>query len=160
MKEEIRSFKLYSYFYSVNPKKEILSYFLLATYLFVVAHQSIAHNHTSDADSNATHQHNKYSDIHHEHHFHVGIFHFLGHLFENISHVSNTADDYLVIIQNTSTKKVTDHKTPISTFYNLSKLVMLEVDAESLPAPPYYQISYLQKLTRSSLSLRAPPFHV
>ena len=141
IKEEIRSFKLYSYFYSVNQKKEILSYFLLATYLFVVAHQSIAHNHTSDADSNATHQHNKYSDIHHEHHFHVGIFHFLGHLFESISHVSNNADDHLVVIQNTTNKKTSDYKTPISIYFIENILVVFEVDAESLPDPPYYQIS-------------------
>lgn len=144
----------------MNPKKEILSYFLLATYLFVVAHQSIAHNHTSDTDSNATHQHNKYSDIHHEHHFHVGIFHFLGHLFESINHANDNADDQLVVIQNISTKKVTYYKNFINNFYHLSNLVVIEVDAESLPDPPYYQIPYLQKLIRATSPLRAPPFHV
>lgn len=145
-------------------KNKILSYFLLATYLLVVLHQSVSHSHASEFDGTlrpkSSHTHNHFKDVHHEHHFHVGIFHFLGHLFESISHANDNAEDHLAIIQNTSTKKVTDHKSPISKVYNINNLVLIEVGAESLPDPPYYQIPYLQKLTRSTSPLRAPPFFV
>ena len=107
-----------------------------------------------------SHQHDDYTNKHHEHHFHVGIFHFLGHLFESISHVSDNADEHLVVIQNTSTKKASDSKTSICKYFLESNLVLIKVGAESLPDPPYYQIPYLQKLTRSTSPLRAPPSHV
>lgn len=107
-----------------------------------------------------SHQHQNYTDIHHEHHFHIGIFHFLGHLFENIGHAGDNADDHLVIIQDSSSKKVSDYKFLINKFFKLSKLVLIEIDAESLSDPPYYQIPYFQKLIRSTSPFRAPPLLV
>lgn len=160
----MKKIKKNRYFCIVELRKKILSHFLLAIYLMVVAHQSISHTHASgldgDAAPNHSHKHENFKDIHHEHHFHVGIFHFLGHLFESISHVSDNADDHLVVIQNNSIKKASGYRTSICKYFLESNLVVLEVDAESLPDPPYYQIPYLQKLTRSTSPLRAPPSHV
>ena len=142
-------------------RKEILSLFLLSTYLLVVGHQSIFHTHDSGFDSDTTpkhsHQHEDFKDVHHEHHFHIGIFHFLGHLFETINHASDNADNHLVVLQNTSTKKITDNKNPIGKVNSIINLVFIEVDAESLPDPPNYHSPFLQKLTRSTSPLRAPP---
>lgn len=145
-------------------KNKILSHFLLAIYLLVVLHHSVSHSHVSEFSKipipKPLHQHENFKDVHHEHQFHVGIFHFLGHLFESISFTSNNTDDHLAVIQNTFIKKVTDHRTPLDKYFNESNLVLIEVDAESLPDPPYYQISYLQKLTRFTSPLRAPPSFV
>ena len=145
-------------------RKNISSYFLLAIYLLVIAHQSISHTHTFAFDGDVTpkhsHQHEDFKGIHHKHHFHIGIFHFFGHLFESISQTSDNADEHLVFIQNTSQKKVLYNLPIVGKYYDVSYLQVIKVDAESLPDPPYYHIPYLQNLTRSTSPLRAPPFLV
>lgn len=145
----------------MEPRKKILSLFLLSTYLLVVGHQSIFHTHdsgfASDASPKHSHQHEDFKDVHHEHHFHVGIFHFLGHLFETINHANDNADNHLVVIQSTITKKAPEHKNLTSTFYNTGNLLIIAIDAESLPDPPYYQVPFLQELNRATSPLRAPP---
>ncbi len=142
-------------------RKKIISHFLLTIYLLVVLHHSAATSHTVEIGNNSQskifHQHEDFKDVHHEHHFHVGIFHFLGHLFENINHSNHYADDHLIIIQETSNKKVVDYNKTVNFYTNENNSVPFSVDAESLPDPPPYHPFLLPRLIRPSTPLRAPP---
>lgn len=141
-------------------RKKIFSHFLLFIYLLVVIHYSV--NPTNDfaieesTSTNKTHQHNESQTVHHEHHFHVGIFHFIGHLLEKINHSSDQSDEHIILVQKTDTKKVVDYKKSKPPFFITNDELVFEVDAESLPAPPYH-LSLLQKLKLPSTPLRAPP---
>ena len=141
-------------------RKKILSHFLLATYFLVVLHQSVSHNHSSEIanskTSQTTHQHEDFKVVHHEHHFHVGIFHFLGHLFENTSHQNDLEDEHLVFFQKTVAKKVFDYNKSFHFYATLDNLIVFSVDAESLPDPPYH-VSLLQRFKQPNTPLRAPP---
>ncbi|MFT5386053.1 MAG: hypothetical protein ACI81W_003465 [Saprospiraceae bacterium] len=109
--------------------------------------------------SKPLHQHENFKDVHHEHQFHVGIFHFFEHFFENLNYTDDLADDHLLVVQKSSTKKAVDHNRSISPYNNGQHLLVFEVDAESLPDPPYLQ-SLLQKFNRPNTPLRAPPSFV
>lgn len=150
----------FRYLYTVQLKNKILSHFPLAIYLLVVLHHSVSHTHASDfAETPVTepfHQHENFKDVHHDHQFHVGIFHFLGHLFENINHTDDLADEYLLVVQKSLSKKAVDHSNSISPFIIGQHLLVFEVDAESLPDPPYH-LSLLQKLKQPNTPLRAAP---
>jgi len=148
----------------VQLKRKILSYFLLSIYLLVVGHQSIAHRHGIEFGKNpistpSIHQHEDFKNVHHEHHFHVGIFHFLGHLLEKIDLSNDFADDHLVVVQKTGTKKVVGNHHPFNAYFDGNGFIVFEVDAESLPDPPYH-LPLLQKLKLPSIPLRAPPSFV
>jgi hypothetical protein len=62
---------------------------------------------------------------HHEHHFHVGIFHFLGHLFENFNHGDESGHTYLSAnhLQNTRANLAPTQFLYILTFIQLPELV-------------------------------------
>ena len=94
-------------------KNKILSYFLLAIYLLVVLHHSVTHSHAFEfvgtPVSEASHQHGDFKDVHHAHQFHLGIFHFLGHLFENINHT----DDHAAYFADTM-PRVSEQTVPLS----------------------------------------------
>lgn len=141
-------------------RKKILSHFLLATYLLVVLHHSVSHNHSSEiAESKVpetSHHHEGFKIVHHEHQFHVGVFHFFGHLFEKINHSNDFADEYLMVSQKTHPKKDVRHNKLAIVFFNLSSLVVFSVDAESLPDPPHH-LSLLQRFKQPNTPLRAPP---
>ncbi len=141
-------------------RKKIFSHFLLFIYLLVVIHHCINPTHDSAIDkstsTNNTHQHNEYQTVHHEHHFHVGIFHFIGHLFEKLNHSSDQSDEHIILVQKTATKKVVDYKKSKPLFFEANDELVFEVDAESLPDPPFH-LSLLQKLKLPSTPLRAPP---
>lgn len=149
------------YLCKVQIKRKIISYFLLTTYLLVVAHQSVSPTYTfelnGDFSSQPSHQHEEFQGKHHEHRFHIGVFHFLGHLLEKINLGSDKADDHLVAIQNYPKKKIINNKGSIHDFFSENNLVLIEVDAESLPDPPDYYLPYLQRLKNANLLLRAPP---
>jgi hypothetical protein len=144
----------------VQVKNKILSYFLFSIYLLVVVHHSASHSHAPDFEgvpaSKSSHIHEDFKDVHHDHHFHVGIFHFLGHLFENINHTNDHADDHLLVIQESSTKKAIDNDSSVNAYIHEQQFLVSKVDAESMPSPPYY-LSFLQKLKLRSTPLRAPP---
>jgi hypothetical protein len=150
-------------FVPVQLRKKILSHFLLAIYLLVAVHHSVSHSHSSGLDgvpvSESYHKHENFKDVHHEHQFHIGIFHLLGHLFESINHADDLADDHLLVVQKSSTKKVVDHNNSVNTYIYGQDVLVFEVDAESLPDPPHH-LSLLQKLKLPSTPLRAPPSFV
>lgn len=141
-------------------RKKILSQFLLALYLLVVLHQSTVQARTYGIfDANAidiSHKHEDFKEVHHEHNFHVGIFHFLGHLFENINESNAHTDKHLITSQKNTSEKTTDYIIPGNFYFIEINSLFFEVDAESLPAPPEY-LSILQKAKRPNTPLRAPP---
>ena len=148
------------YFCVVQLRKRILGHFLLASYLLIVLHHSVSHSSVLElADSPfsaPSHKHEDFKEVHHEHDFHVGIFHFLEHFFESINHSNDFSDEHLIIVQKTETKKVIDHNNSINVYFDTNDLIIFSVDAESLPDPPYH-LSLLQKLKLPNTPLRAPP---
>lgn len=144
-------------------RKEILSFLLLTIYLLIVVHHSVSHSHGLVLDgvpvSDSSHKHENFKKVHHEHQFHVGIFHLLGHLFESIHHTDDFADDHLPVVQKSSTKKVVDHNSSVNTYIYGQDVLVFKVDAESLPDPPY-DLSLLQKLKLLTSPLRGPPLLV
>ena len=142
-------------------RKKILSHFLLASYLLVLLHQSAWHSHSLAFDKDSLpesfHKHEDFKPVHQEHYFNVGILHFLGHLFENINHSSDLADKHLVVVQKTLTKKVFDYNKAVDFYTNGNNLVVLSVDAESIPDPPPYHLFLFHRLKQLNTPLRAPP---
>ena len=153
----------FPYLCTVQLRKKILSYFLLATYLLVVLHQSVSHSHALELGETPSpepaHQHDDFQTVHHEHDFHIGIFHFFGHLFEHTNHSNDLADEHLVISQKSPTKIIVDNNHSVNAPFYGNNLMIFDVDAESLPDPPNH-LSLLQKLIQPNTPLRAPPARV
>lgn len=140
-------------------RKKILSHFLLATYLLVVVHHSASQSYSSETAGSsipASHQHEDYKTVHHEHHFHVGVFHFLGHLFKNIDYSNNLGDEYLTFSQKKSTTKNISHSQSIDFYFSQNNLVVFSLDVESLPDPPFH-LSVLRRLKQTKTPQRGPP---
>ena len=139
-------------------RNKILSHILLVIYLLVVVFQNVSQSpDLEDAQVPETsHEHENFTDVHHEHKFHVGVFHILGHLFEKIINADDLADDHLLVVQKSSTKKVIDQNSPVNSYIYGENVLVFEVDAESLPAPPSH-LSIFQKLKLPNTPLRAPP---
>ena len=140
-------------------KTKIKSYFLLVLYLLVVLTQLVQHTHSSDILESASHKHESFEDNHHEHQFHIGIFHFFGHLFETFVHQDDLEQNSPVTAQNSqevTVKKITEVALTNSFCYFFNEKVVIAIDAESLTDPPYHH-HYLQSLLQISTPLRAPP---
>ncbi len=73
---------------------------MLATYLLVVLHHTASVLHDAGHCTYA-HAHHGFEEHHHDHQFHIGVFHFLGHLLENISHYDYLETTYLLFSQET-----------------------------------------------------------
>ena len=132
---------------------------LLLVYLLVFVQQLAGQEDSYLLTKYFSHQHEDYADKHHEHHFHIGIFHFLGHLFESISLVDGNADDHYVVTQKLLFKSKSELKKYFNRLLILLNPLNKDVRAGSLADPPFYRTSYLQKLIYSSSPLRAPPNH-
>jgi hypothetical protein len=144
----------------VQRRKKILSYFILSIYLLVVLHQSVLHTHEvalGETSSSPSHQHEEFDEVHHEHRFHVGIFHLLGHLLENINHSNNLADEHLAVEENTAKKQSVDDAKSVHFFNSGNNKVVSTVAAESLSDPPFYQLLLSHRLKQPNTPLRAPP---
>lgn len=144
-------------------RKKIRALFLLAVYLLIVLHYSASHSHTTEATTPSSwtthhHQHEASSSVHHDHQFHGGLFHFLGHLFENVHHSSDLADTHLVVSQKkTSPKKFDNDNQPVDLYTLKSSIQKDRVDSESLSDPPPCQFFLSPRLIRPNTPLRAPP---
>ena len=122
-------------------------------------HSSLHAHHSScekKTEAKSCHQHDGFEDIHHQNHFHVGVFHFLGHLFENIGHQDDLGCNHVAPVQNVSTKKVLDTNSDITFWFKKNDANNSVVGALSLSDPPFYR-SFLQTSKRSSTPLRGPP---
>ena len=140
-------------------KTKIKSYFLLVLYLLVVLTQLVQHTHSSDILESASHKHESFEDNHHAHQFHIGIFHFFGHLFGTFVHQDDLEQNSPVTAQNSqevTVKKITEVALTNSFCYFFNEKVVIAIDAESLTDPPYHH-HYLQSLLQISTPLRAPP---
>jgi hypothetical protein len=126
----------------------------------VVLHHSVAHSHNdelSDIANSVSHQHEDFGEIHHEKKFHIGIFHIIGHLFENINHSNDHSNEHLIVVQKTSYKKVVDEIKTINFFASWNNIVPFSIDAESLPDPPPCDLLFLHQINQPNTPLRAPP---
>ena len=110
-----------------------------------------------DNSNSGSHQHEDFKEVHHEHGFHVGIFHFLGHLFESVNHSNDFADEHLLVAQKTTNKKVVDPNKTVDFFTDGGNSIVVSVDAESLPSPPPYLVFLSHRLKQPNTPLRAPP---
>lgn len=141
-------------------KRRIQSIVLLAIYLLVVWQQNVLplpEVKNILTQSAISHQHGDFQDQHHEHQFHVGIFHFLGHLLEKINQEDNPNEEHLYAFQERTTQKAIELRTAVHPFIEIDRHLVCEVDAYSLSDPPPYHLLFLRKLTRLNTPLRAPP---
>lgn len=141
--------------------REIRAYFLLSIYLIVVAHLCISHTHVQGIDEDPIHSHEHVhhdsEEGHHEHLFHIGVFHLLGHLFECFSHIDDSADDHLMITASPSGKKWSEDEGWITMFFAGESVYHNEIDAESLTSPPESCRGHMPDPSLTSRPLRAPP---
>ena len=73
------------------------AWFLLLTYLLTVMVSAIGvkgHNLELADKVHLAHTHDSFDDEHHEHQFHIGIFHFLGHIMEHLANNTCDFEDY------------------------------------------------------------------
>lgn len=141
-------------------KRRIQSIVLLAIYLLVVWHQNVLPPPEVKKilpESALSHHHGEFKDQHHEHQFHVGIFHFLGHLLEKIKQADNPNEEHLYAFQERTTQKAIEPRTAVNPFIEIERQLVCEVDPYSLSDPPPYHLLFLQKLIRLNTPLRAPP---
>ena len=126
----------------------------------MVINHSVPQSHPSELDGTpkekSTHNHEDFQEVHHDHHFHVGIFHFLGHLFENINHSNDHSDKHSIVVQKTAVKKFVENNHAFNAYFNGITFEVIVMDTESLPDPPYF-LQFLQKLKLPGTPLRAPP---
>lgn len=138
----------------MSTKKKILSYCLLAIYLLAGV-QSIG---ATLPHEQLHHHHKDFDAVHHEHAFHIGIFHFLGHFMEKIGQQQDSTDDYLQPAIVLPSKNVNDEKNMVSFGHAviISNTVEGGVNINDPPDDhltlPFSQLSIL-----SSRPLRAPP---
>ncbi len=138
-------------------KNKVRSISVLIIYLIAGLYQSIAFGNASSSDIGHSHTHDDYSELHHEHHFHLGIFHFLKHVFENIEKISEDTDDHLTTILKHSPKKDVDSNNNSFTHLSCNGLEVSEVDPLSIMDPPCHHLFKLQQYIRSTSLLRGPP---
>ncbi len=148
----------------LDIKRRLLSWLLLTVYVLVVLHQNVPISLTSEEQilpkSATTHHHEEFQEVHHEHRFHVGIFHFVGHLFEKLNHADDHADEHIAIAQKTSTEKVINLNKTVYFYCYGNSFVPLSVDTASLPRPPPYNSDFLQISIPDNTPLRGPPSFV
>ncbi len=122
-------------------------------------HSSV-HAHQSSCDkktaAKSCHDHQGYEDVHHDNHFHIGVFHFLGHLFEDIGHQDDLGCNHVAPAHKLAAKKVLDSNKDITFGFNPTDNKILIPDASSLSSPPFYG-ALSQLSTHLAPPLRGPP---
>ena len=146
----------------MNRKVHTLGYFLLMVYLIVVWVQSVNPLHNFELSSRSasdSHQHVQNGDTHHDHLFHIGIFHFLGHLSDIIKQTDQQADDHVIMGAEYANSTVMEHASVDHAHILLNITPVSPVDSESLTDPPE-ELSVLNSSLRINTPLRAPPAQV
>jgi hypothetical protein len=142
----------------VELRKKVNSYILLGIYLIVLLHGvSDTTLFTNGSKSKVSHKHDHFKDAHHDHHFHIGIFHFLGHLFESINQSDNPSDEHLVFIEKTRTKDDINSKSSTDCFYLWHHAIVNQRDVQSKSDPPIFHQFLLHRLIQPNSYLRGPP---
>jgi hypothetical protein len=144
----------------VCKKKNILGRFLLTTYLLVAFNCSFSHDHLAlfDESCEVSHCHEVSEKVFLAQDFHIGIFHYLGHLFEELRHIDNDdfGNDHLVISSDFQSKNNLDLNRTIDFHFGSNNIIVTRVDSESLSSSPNAP-SPTQRLLRSAIPSRAPP---
>jgi hypothetical protein len=144
----------------VQTKRLILSYFLLATYSLVVLHHSFAHTHLVDFEElfgqNHSHQHTHIDSDHHVHTNQVSLFHFLGHLFEQVNHQDDYGEDQLIIARADSVKEAINCSVSVDFHFSIFKNFIAE-DKKTDPPDPFIFIEISSELQPPGILLRGPP---
>ena len=126
-----------------------------------VLYGSVSHSHETEIIKNSIsvshHQYNEFKTVHHEHHFHVGIFHFIGHLIKTINHADDHADEHLASVQNLCTKKVFTLNRTVNFYLAQNNLHEFSLEAELSANPPPYHLFLSLRLRQPNTPLRAPP---
>ena len=143
---------------------KLLGYLLLAIFLPLVFHvgnvEDLGQLMNDHSKSQPLHQHEDFDEVHHDHHFHIGVLHLLGHLVEFICQADNVVDEHFIGVNNSTTHKTTLYSQDVDHPVHKLDWPICKVDSESLPDPPrYLQSTSPQFLYRSTPS-RAPPAHV
>ncbi len=145
----------------MRNKRAISGRILLGVYLLVAVNCSFSHEHLAlfDEACEATHNHDEFESIHHEHHFHVGIFHFLGHLFEELRHVENDnfGDDHLISTPINPIQNSFAQNQNTTYLYTWREIIIAERKIKPLPEPPDFANHFLDDFINTDTPLRAPP---
>lgn len=134
-------------------------YFLLFTYFLVVL---FTNNYSKEFENlnfqkpKYSHTHDSYETVHHKHSFHIGIFHYLGHVYETIISSDFDSDDHFALVY----KLIKNDKNNYLNLYwivdsSLNALIYSSVHVLAKPPP-------LDWLTPTNFNcpqqaLRAPP---
>ena len=115
---------------------------MLVIYLLVIAHSSAFAGHAFNRDKafDLDHSHENYKTVHHEHGFHIGIFHFIKHLIESINDSNDYAGDHLIHSQTVVPKKPTVINTPfwITTCNNYNFDYNQDLMKRVIPSPDIF----------------------
>ena len=148
----------------MQKKRNISGRFLLATYLLVAFNCNFSHNHLAlfDISCEASHSHDEFETVHHEHGFHIGIFHFLGHILEELRHLDNDdfGDEHLVNASDNQFKKPIESNKTSEFSFGGNQIAFIPVDEIFLTSPPEFSPFPIQILIKSDTPLRAPPSFV
>ena len=138
----------------MSSRKKILSYCLLPIYLMAGV-QGIG---ASFPPEQLQHQHEEFEAVHHEHTFHIGIFHFLGHLVEKVLLQEDPTDDYLQPAIILPVKKIEGEANKATFDTNPSLCLSEQIDV-NINGPPIGHIYSFQLQTTflTSCPLRGPP---
>jgi len=122
-------------------------------------HSSLHAHHSScekKTEDKTCHEHQGFTNIHHDNHFHIGVFHFLGHLFEIIGHQDDLGCNHLAPTQNIPSKKAFDTNNDINFWFNQNGSSHLIATIFSSSEPPFTP-SFSQTSKRTTTLLRGPP---
>lgn len=79
-------------------KKKTRAWLLLSTYLMVIlASGSSSYLFNNSQKPKHFHAHESFEHVHHDHTFHIGVFHFLGHVVEIILSLEKTNDSHVAV---------------------------------------------------------------
>lgn len=146
----------------MNKSRKTQSKILLFIYLLVVVYQSVSYTDVfklinTKSHSHKHHHHTNFVHVHHENHFHSGLFHFLDHLMESMQNLDQETEDHIIQACNSLFPK-TEKKSITSDFYIFStKFLCLSVDAASLPDPPWHKQQFKRAFFKQDSTYRGPP---
>lgn len=135
------------------------AWLLLVTYLMVVLFSNSSHEPLADIDLQSpkhSHTHESYEGVHHEHTFHIGIFHCLGHIYETILSCDFDSDDHVAIVSKLE-KNVKNYVLDIDCCVSAWISVLAHGSASVLANPPPGDWSIPTNFHCPHLPLRAPP---
>ncbi len=135
------------------------AWLLLVTYLMVVLFSNSSSQLFPDTDIQTpkhSHTHESYEGVHHEHTFHVGIFHYLGHIYETIISSDFDSDDHVAIV-NKLAKNEKNYSVDIDYYTSSWINVLVQSSVHFLANPPPVDWSIPTNFHCPHLPLRAPP---